>query len=69
MCDVFYVGVFVYDWTDPGVSPRESVGYLITLCLIDFFQNKIFSAIQDGEWLEDDQVNDGWDQDNVVEAP
>ncbi len=51
------------------VCTKGSVGYLITYCLIDSFQNKMFSAIQDGEWLEDDQVNDGWDQDNVVEAP
>ena len=28
----------------------------------------MFSAIQDGEWLEDEQVNDGWDQANF-EAP
>ncbi len=47
------------------VSPRESVGSLITHCLIDFFQNKMFSAIQDGEWLADDQIVDGWDQEHV----
>ena len=50
------------------MSPRESVGSLITHCLIDSFQNKMFSAIQDGDWLEDEQVNDVWDQDDAVEA-
>ena len=65
VCDVIDLSMFDCVWTDPGVSPRESVGSLITHCLIDSFQNKMFSAIQDGEWLEDDQIDDGWNQEHV----
>ncbi len=49
--------------------PREWVGYLITLCLIDCFQNKMFSALQEEGWEEDGHVTEGWNQEDLDEAP
>ena len=56
---------FDCDWTDSGVCvwiPREWVGCLITLCLIDSFQNKMFSALQDEGWEEDELTTEEWTQ-------
>ena len=49
--------------------PREWVEYLITICLIDCFPKKMFSALQDEGWEEDGMMTEDWTQDDDNEVP
>ncbi len=54
---------FDCDWTDPGVCVvTKGMGWISNYFMSDrlFFQNKMFSALQDEGWEENGLLTEGW---------